>query len=71
MSKLKELRSKSVDELRAEVTELQKDLFYLRFQKKMNQLKETHRLRECKKQVARVMTLLAEKINQQQAANAS
>jgi large subunit ribosomal protein L29 len=57
----KELRGKSVEELN---TELQKSLaaqFKLRVQKATGQLSQTHLLKQTRRDIARVKTLLNEK----------
>jgi large subunit ribosomal protein L29 len=57
----KELRGKSVEELN---TELQKSLaaqFRLRVQKATGQLSQTHLLKQTRREIARVKTLLNQK----------
>ena len=56
-----ELRGKTPDELRTQLTELKKEAFNLRFQQATNQLENTARMRSVKRDVARVMTILNEK----------
>ena len=56
-----ELRGKTPDELRTQLTELKKEAFNLRFQQATNQLENTARMRTVKRDVARVMTILNEK----------
>ena len=62
-----ELRDKTPDELRAQLVELKKEAFNLRFQGATNQLENTARVRTVRRAVARVNTVL----NQKAAAAAS
>ncbi|AND80308.1 MULTISPECIES: 50S ribosomal protein L29 [Streptococcus] len=57
---VKELRGLSQEELAKKENELKKELFDLRFQAAAGQLDQTARLREVKKQIARVKTVQAE-----------
>lgn len=54
--------SMSAEELKAELKNLQREQFNLRFQHKMNQLQNTDRLRLVRRDIARVNTLLSEKL---------
>ena len=56
-----ELRDKTADQLREELTNLKKEAFNLRFQQATGQMESTARLRSVKRDVARVMTVLNEK----------
>lgn len=58
---LKELRVKSVAELENEVKELKTELFKLRFQLATNQLDNPLKIKEVKRDIARVKTLIKEK----------
>lgn len=58
--KLKDLRVKSVEELKKDFTIFKRELFNLRFQKAQGQTIKTHRVRQLKIAVARVKTLLNE-----------
>ncbi|TNF86940.1 MAG: 50S ribosomal protein L29 [Gammaproteobacteria bacterium] len=60
---VKELREKSVQELGDELLKLRKEHFNLRMQKASGQLGQVHLLKETKKDIARVKTLLQEKRN--------
>ena len=60
---VKELREKSVQELGDELVKLRKEHFNLRMQKASGQLGQVHLLKETKKDIARVKTLLQEKRN--------
>ena len=59
--KAAELRQKNVDELKAEVTQLQKAHFGLRMQKATQQLTNTATLRHTRRDIARAKTILAQK----------
>lgn len=60
---VKELREKSVQELGDELLKLRKEHFNLRMQKASGQLGQVHLLKETKKDIARVKTLMQEKRN--------
>ena len=57
----KELREMTAEQLNAKLTELKKELFNIRFQHAVNQLENTHKMTEVKRDIARVMTVLNEK----------
>ena len=59
--KIKELKTKSEEELIAELNNLKKESFNLRFQQATGQLENTSRVRQVRRAVARVKTLLSEK----------
>ena len=59
--KASELRKLSTQELEAKEKELKEELFNLRFQMATGQLTNPQRVRECKKDVARVKTLICER----------
>ena len=56
-----ELRAKSVEELNEELVAAKKELFNLRFQNATNQLDNTSRIKEVRKNIARIQTLITEK----------
>ena len=58
---INEIRELSVDELNAKLKELKTELFNLRFQLAINQLENTNRIPEVKRDIARVITILSEK----------
>ena len=60
---LKTLREKSVRELNDELLRLRKEQFSLRMQKASGQLGQVHLLKEARKDIARVKTLIQEKRN--------
>jgi len=59
--KASEIREKSQTELEQELTELKSELFKLRFQFATNQLDNPMRLKEVKKSIARVKTVMRER----------
>ena len=58
---LEELRSQSVADLHAQLVEAKKELFNLRFQNATNQLTNTSRIKEVRKNIARIKTIITEK----------
>ena len=56
---VKELNNKSIDELNKELVAAKKELFNLRFQNATNQLDNTSRIKEVKRNIARIKTVLA------------
>ncbi|MBN2460051.1 MAG: 50S ribosomal protein L29 [Candidatus Cloacimonetes bacterium] len=59
--KMKDLRELSNEELNDKLLESREELFNLRFQKSMNKLENPGKLREVKKFIARLNTLLTER----------
>ena len=55
-----ELRDKTSDELKDQLAQLKKEAFNLRFQQATNQLENTARMRQVRRDVARVKTILNE-----------
>ena len=55
-----ELRGKSVEELNQELVAAKKELFNLRFQNATNQLDNTSRIKEVRKNIARIQTMITE-----------
>ncbi len=58
-----DLRSKNVEELNAELVAAKKELFNLRFQNATNQLENTSRIKEVRKNIARIQSVMTEKAN--------
>lgn len=58
--KAEELRSKSADELRDLLISRKKEAFNLRFQQASGQLENTARMREVRRDIARIKTLMRE-----------
>ena len=62
--KTAELRDLDVEALGKKLSESREELFKLRFQHATAQLEKTHRLREVRKDIARIMTVQTEKKRQ-------
>ena len=60
---MNELNAKSVDELQNELVAAKKELFNLRFQNAANQLENTSRIKDVRKNIARIQTVIAQKAN--------
>ena len=60
---LDELKTKSVDELNLDLVAAKKELFNLKFQNATNQLENTSRIKEVRRNIARIQTIMAEKAN--------
>ncbi len=58
---VEELKVKSVEELNKELVAAKKELFNLRFQNATNQLDNTSRIKEVRKNIARIQTVITEK----------
>ena len=56
-----ELRDKTPDQLRDELAKLKKESFNLRFQQATGQLENTIRQRQVRRDIARFMTIAAQK----------
>ena len=56
-----DLRTKTIDELSDQLASLKKEQFNLRFQMATGQLEKTARVREVRRDIARVKTVAAEK----------
>lgn len=61
--KAKEIREMSLAELDGKLKELKSELLNLRFQLAINQLDNPHKIKETKRDIARVMTVIREKKN--------
>ena len=59
--KAADLRTKTLDQLEDDLLALKKEQFNLRFQKATGQLEKTARVREVRRGVAKVKTLMAQK----------
>ena len=59
--KASELREKSVEDLNAELVKLREEQFKLNMQNTTGQLGQTHLLKETRRDIARVKTLISEK----------
>ena len=60
---LGDLREKSAAELNEELVAAKKELFNLKFQNATNQLENTSRIKEVRRNIARIQTLISEKSN--------
>ena len=58
-----ELKNQSVADLKAQLVDAKKELFNLRFQNATNQLDNTSRIKEVRKNIARIQTVITEKEN--------
>ncbi len=58
---VEDLRAKSAAELNEELVAAKKELFNLRFQNATNQLDNTSRITEVRKNIARIQTVITEK----------
>ena len=58
---VEELKNKSEAELAKELVAAKKELFNLRFQNATNQLDNTARIKEVRKNIARIQTVITEK----------
>ncbi|MBD1545818.1 50S ribosomal protein L29 [Roseibium aggregatum] len=59
--KATDVRAKTLDELRTELEGLKKEQFNLRFQKATGQLENTGRVRQVRRQIAQIQTIMREK----------
>ena len=57
---VEDLRTKSAAELNDELVAAKKELFNLRFQNATNQLDNTSRIKEVRKNIARIQTVMSE-----------
>ena len=60
---VEDLKAKSAAELNEELVAAKKELFNLRFQNATNQLDNTSRIKEVRKNIARIQTVIVEKAN--------
>jgi len=61
MAKFEDLRLKSDDQLSADLVELKREQFNLRFQAATSQLERPARIQEVRRQIARIKTLQTER----------
>jgi large subunit ribosomal protein L29 len=61
MMKATDLRTKSQDELNEQLLQLKKEQFNLRFRKASGQLENTARVREVRRDIARIKTILGQR----------
>ena len=60
---VKDLNTKSAAELNDELVAAKKELLNLRFQNSTNQIDNTSRIKEVRKNIARIQTVIAQKAN--------
>ena len=60
---VEDLRAKSAAELNEELVAAKKELFNLRFQNATNQLDNTSRIKEVRRNIARIQTVITEQAN--------
>ena len=58
---LEELKNQSVADLKAQLVDAKKELFNLRFQNATNQLDNTARIKEVRRNIARIQTVITAK----------
>ena len=56
-----DVRAKTDDELKTELDQLSKEVFNLRFQKASGQLENTTRVRQVRRDIARIKTVIGER----------
>jgi len=60
---LEELRTQTAEDLSNQLVAAKKELFNLRFKNATNQLDNTGRIKEVRKNIARIQTIITEKAN--------
>ena len=58
---INEMRELSLEELEVKVNELKQELFNLKFQKTLGQLHNTTKIKQVKRDIARMKTIITEK----------
>ena len=58
---VEDLKAKSINELSEDLVAAKKELFNLRFQNATNQLDNTARIRDVRRNIARIQTVMTEK----------
>jgi large subunit ribosomal protein L29 len=59
--KASDIRPKTADELKQQIDDLSKEAFNLRFQRASGQLENTARVRQVRRDIARIKTILGER----------
>ena len=59
--KASDVRAKTADELKDQLVDLKKEQFNLRFQRATQQLEKPARVKEVRRDIARIKTILAQK----------
>ena len=65
--KAEAMRDQSPDEIRARISELREELFNLRFRNSMKQLDNPLKIREGRREISRLLTVLGEKEREKKA----
>lgn len=65
--KANEIRDLTINEIEANISELKAELFSLRFQAATGQLENSSRIREVRKTIARMKTIIHERAGQEEA----
>jgi large subunit ribosomal protein L29 len=60
--KIEDIRTKSDDELKAQLLHLKKESFNLRFQRASGQLENTARVRQVRRDIGRIKTVISERL---------
>lgn len=60
---MEEMKIKTMEELSIELVDAKKELFNLRFQNATNQLDNTARIKQVRKNIARIQTIITQKVN--------
>jgi large subunit ribosomal protein L29 len=60
-ARLDDMKAKSADQLKDDLVKLKKEQFNLRFQKASGQLESTQRVRQVRRDIARIQTIAAQK----------
>ncbi|MBL0318386.1 MAG: 50S ribosomal protein L29 [Alphaproteobacteria bacterium] len=59
--KIDEIRTKSVEELQGQIEDLKRESMNLRFQKATHELAKVSRIKEVRRTIARILTIIREK----------
>ncbi|WP_175868323.1 50S ribosomal protein L29 [Bartonella gabonensis] len=60
----RELRAQTLDQMKDELAKLKKEQFNLRFQKATGQLEKTARVKQVRRDIARIKTCLRQKVSE-------
>jgi large subunit ribosomal protein L29 len=71
MIKASDLRAQTTDQLQDQLLQLKKEQFNLRFQKATGQLESTSRVRQVRRDIARIRTVLGDRLKAASAAAAA
>ena len=71
MIKANELRNMTADEIQLKIEGLKKELFNLRTEAKAGRIEKPHRINETRKDIARCMTVIQEKLTQSKSEKAN